>query len=157
MSCYALSQLLLRNKQSSIHKIGSTPSGPTAILDRTNNVAIRMSLLASAPGPCATRLGSSRRRSSGVARDRLAAITRRRKPWRVLRVVEASWPDSQPVSQQPMLSNGSRCRPRTGGRHPLAGEPRRGRARDLPVRRLRFAAGALACCCGFDSRFPVSG
>jgi hypothetical protein len=36
-----------------------------------------------------------------------------------------------------------------GGPHPLAGEPRRGRARDLPVRRLRLAA------CGFDaaSRF----
>src|SRR5215203_2396601 len=28
-----------------------------------------------------------------------------------LRVVEARWPDSQPVSQQPMPSNGTRCRP----------------------------------------------
>ena len=49
--------------------------------------------------------------SSGVERDRLAAITRRREPCRGLRVVEARWPDSQPVSQKPMPSNGTRCRP----------------------------------------------
>ena len=42
-------------------------------------------------------------------------------------------------------------------RHPPAGGPRRGRARDLPVRRLSLAAGALACCRGFDSRFPRFG
>jgi hypothetical protein len=58
-----------------------------------------------------------RRRSSGVERDRLAAITD---------VASrggsadggSEWPDSQPVSQQPTASNGTRCRPfiRTGTR-----------------------------------------
>jgi len=60
---------------------------------------------------CATRPGSSpaaqqwrRTGSAGGDHPTSQAV-------QGLRVVEARWPDSQPVSQKPMPSNGTRCRP----------------------------------------------
>ena len=60
---------------------------------------------------CATRPGSlpadtPRRRTGSAGDDHPTS-----RAVEGLRVVEARWPDSQPVSRQPMASNGTRCRP----------------------------------------------
>src|SRR6188472_3837880 len=60
---------------------------------------------------CATRPGSSPasqqwRRTGSAGGDHPTS-----RAVEGLRVVEARWPDSQPVSHQPMASNGTRCRP----------------------------------------------
>src|SRR6516162_1915770 len=58
------------------------------------------------------RAGAGRHRSWPRPSNRSARDdTRRRAPWEGLRVVEVRWPDSQPVSRQPMAQNGTRCRP----------------------------------------------
>ena len=74
-------------------------------------VALASKLIESPGRSCATRPGSSPaaqqwRRTGSAGGDHPTS-----RAVEGLRVVEARWPDSQPVSQQPMPSNGTRCRP----------------------------------------------
>ena len=75
-------------------------------------VALKSEAQLDVPGrSCATRPGSSPaaqqwRRTGSAGGDHPTS-----RAVEGLRVVEARWPDSQPVSQQPMPSNGTRCRP----------------------------------------------
>jgi len=77
-----------------------------------NTVVVALASRLIPPGrSCATRPGSSPaaqqwRRTGSAGGDHPTS-----RAVEGLRVVEARWPDSQPVSQQPMPSNGTRCRP----------------------------------------------